>query len=254
MRILLINGNTTQAITDRCAAAARAAAAPSTTVVTATAARGPRVIGTRAENALASTAVIELLAEHAGSCDAALIAISFDTALDAAREAAPFPVIGMTEAALHAASLLGGPIGFIGPVRRVLNVYRDVVARTGLSSRIAGYRPLDMRPQDFADPVELVAPTVKLANELVEQSHAETVVVAGAALVGLIDRVQASVPVPVIDGIAAGVVLAEALVRLARPKAGAGSHAALPPREVSGFGDAVRRLFESGPAVTPPKR
>ena len=85
----------------------------------------------------------------AGSCDAALIAVSFDTALDAAREAAPFPVVGMTEAALHAAAMLGGPIGFIGPVRRASDVYREVMARTGLARRIAGYRPLDMRPQDY---------------------------------------------------------------------------------------------------------
>ncbi len=244
MRLLLINGNTTQAITDRCAAAARQAAAPGTEIVPVTASRGPDIIGTRAENALAAAAIVELLAEHAPSCDAALIAVSFDTALDAAREAAPFPVVGMTEAALHAAAMLGGPIGFIGPVRRVLNVYRDVAARTGLSGRIAGYRPLDMRPQDFADPANMVAPTARLANELVEQDHAESIVIAGAALAGLIDRVQADVPVPVVDGIAAGVVFAEALARLGRPKARAGSHATLPIRKVTGFGEAVRRLFE----------
>ena len=100
-----------------------------------------------------------------------------------------------------------------------------------------------MRPQDFADPVNLVGPTAKLANELVEQDHAESIVVAGAALAGLIDRVQADVPVPVVDGIAAGVVLAEALARLGRPKASAGSHAKLPEREVTGFGEAVSALF-----------
>ena len=247
MRLLLINGNTTQAITERCAAAARAAARPDTEIVPLTARRGPEIIGTRAENALASAAVIELLAEHAASADAALIAISFDTALDAAREAAPFPVVGMTEAALHAAALLGGPIGFIGPVRRVLNVYRGVVERTGLASRVAGYRPLDMRPQDFTDPANLVAPVVKLSHELIERDHAESIVVAGAALAGLIDKVQADVPVPVVDGIAAGVVLAEALVRLGRPRATAGSHARLPEREVTGFGDAVSLLFNSKP-------
>ena len=150
----------------------------------------------------------------------------------------------MTEAALHAAALLGGPIGFVAPVPRVLNVYRDCVARTGLSGRIAGYRPLALRPEDFADPVNLVKPVAALARDLVERDHAESVVVAGAALAGLIDRVQADVPVPVVDGIAAGVVLAEALVRLKRPKASAGSHAALPPREVSGFGEDVRKMFQ----------
>ena len=250
MRILLINGNTTAAITDRCAAAARLAAAPDTEIVPLTAKRGPRIIGTRAENALAAAAVIELLAENAGSADAAVIAISFDTALDGAREAAPFPVVGMTEAALHAAALLGGPIGFIGPVPRVFNVYRDVVARTGLTSRIAGYRPLDMRSEDFADPANMVGPAARLANELIEQEHAESIVIAGAALAGLVDRAQAQVPVPVVDGIAAGVVLAEALVRLGLPKARAGSHAMLPPRDVTGFGDAVAGLFGGKPPKT----
>jgi Asp/Glu/hydantoin racemase len=159
------------------------------------------------------------------------------------REAARFPVVGMTEAALHAAAMLGGPIGFIGPVRRVLNVYRDVVQRTGLGGRIAGYRPLDMRPQDFEDPANMVEPTIALAKDLVVQDHAESIVVAGAALAGLIDRVQAQFPVPVLDGISAGVVFAEALARLNRPKATAGSHAKLPKREVTGFGDNVSGLF-----------
>jgi hypothetical protein len=49
--------------------------------------------------------------------------------------------------------------------------------------------------------------------------------------------------VPVVDGIAAGVVLAEALVKLGRPKATAGSLAQLPKREVTGFGEAVSKLF-----------
>ena len=57
MRLLLINGNTSQSITDRCAAAARAAAGPGTEIVPVTAKRGPKIIGTRAENALAAAAV-----------------------------------------------------------------------------------------------------------------------------------------------------------------------------------------------------
>lgn len=244
MRILLINGNTTQAITDRCAAAARAAASPGTEIVAVTATHGPRIVGTRAENALAAASVIELLATHGEGCDAALIAVSFDTALDGAREAAPFPVVGMTEAALHAAAMLGGPIGFIGPLRRARGVYAEAIARTGLTGRLAGYRVLDMRPQDYADPAGLVTATAALASELIERDGAESIVVAGAALAGLIDRVQANVPVPVVDGIAAGVVLAEALARLNRPKPTAGSYGRLPKREVTGTSDAVRRLFD----------
>jgi allantoin racemase len=244
VKILLINGNTTQAITDRCAAVARQTAGADTDIIAVNAVRGPSVIGTRAENALAHGAIIELLAEHGARCDAAVIAVSFDTAVDGAREAAPFPVVGMTEASLHAAALLGGPIGFIGPGKRVRNVYRETIERTGLAGRIAGIRALDPRDQDYVDPANLVAPTIQFAQELVEHDGAESIVVAGAALAGLTERVQAGVSVPVIDGIAAGVVMAQALVRLGRPKPTAGSYARLPKRETTGYSDAVRRFFE----------
>src|SRR5262245_45293589 len=133
MRLLVINGNTNEAITERCAGAARSAASPGTEIVAVTATRGPRIIGTRAENALAAASEVGLLAQHGEGCDAALVAVSFDTALDALREAAPYPVVGMTEAALHVAALLGGPIGFIGPLRRARNVYGETIARSGLS-------------------------------------------------------------------------------------------------------------------------
>ena len=63
MRLLVANANTTQAITDACAAAARHAAAPGTEIIPATPRFGPAVISTRAENAIASHALLELLAE-----------------------------------------------------------------------------------------------------------------------------------------------------------------------------------------------
>lgn len=214
MRLLLINANTTQAITDRCAAAARRAASAGTEIVGVTGTRGPAIIGTRAQNEEAQASVLELLAQHGAACDAALIAVSFDTALDAARKAASIPVLGMTQAALHTAAMLGSRIGFVGPGLHTRELYEETIARAGLAGRIAGYRALEMRPQDFADPAEMVAPTVKLAKELAKRDGADSIVVAGAALAGLTDQVQAGVPVPVVDGITAGTVLAEALVRL----------------------------------------
>ena len=94
MRLLVANANTTQAITDACAAAARAAAAPGTEIIPATPRFGPAVISTRAENVIAGHALLDLLAEHAGRVDAVLLAVSHDTALDAARQMMPCPVVG----------------------------------------------------------------------------------------------------------------------------------------------------------------
>ena len=74
MKLLVINGNMTQAITDVCANAAREVASPGTEVVSATGTFGPQVIGSRSENALAQHGMLELAAKHAPGCDAVVIA------------------------------------------------------------------------------------------------------------------------------------------------------------------------------------
>ena len=66
-----------------------------------TAKSGPRIIGTRAENAIAARGMLELLGEHMAGADAAINAVSFDTAIDAMREAAPFPVAMRRSSALR---------------------------------------------------------------------------------------------------------------------------------------------------------
>ncbi|TBW38966.1 hydantoin racemase [Siculibacillus lacustris] len=243
MRLLLINGNTTAAMTERCRATAIAAARPGTEIVAVTASRGPRVIATRTENALATAAMVELLAEHGGDCDAVLVAVSFDTGLDALREAAPCPVVGMTEAAVHAACLLGGRFGFIGPGEHAFGIYRDVLERIGLMSKLAGQSVVEMRPEDYLDPAAIVDTVVATALDLVRHGRAESLVLAGAAFAGLAAEIQARVPVPLVDGIAAGVVLAQALVDLRPMRATVGSHALPPARELVGLPPVLGRLF-----------
>lgn len=243
MRILLINGNTTAAITERCAAAARAVAAPGTEIVPLTAKSGPRIIGTRTENAIAARGMLELLGEHMAGADAAINAVSFDTALDAMREAAPFPVVGMTEAALLVAAMQGTRIGFLSPGARSVGIYRETVARTGLADRVIAYPVLDMTPQDYLDPDPLIDRVVALLGAAIERESLETVILAGAALAGLVPRIQARLPVPLVDGIAAATVLAEGLVRLGLSKPAAGSFAAPPPRDLVGLPATFSRLF-----------
>ena len=72
MRLLVADANTTAAIPELCAVAARGAAAPCTEIVPATPRFGPAVIATRDENAGAGHALLSLLAEHAGKVDAAV--------------------------------------------------------------------------------------------------------------------------------------------------------------------------------------
>ena len=245
MKLLVVNANTTPFVTDRVAAEARQAASPGTEIKAVTGEFGAKIIGTRAENAIAAHAMLDLMARHAEGCDAALIAVSYDTALDASRQLLTIPVVGMTEAALLTACMLGGQIGIVTLGRPGLPMYQELAARIGLASRVAAWGVIEsqaaFRPGDTA---ELDRHIVAEANRLVAEAGAETVILAGAVMAGVPRRLQAQVPVPLIDGISCGVRQAELLARLNLPKPTTGSYARPQGRDVVNVSEALRRAFD----------
>jgi allantoin racemase len=232
MRLLVVNANTSDFVTAKVAAAARTAAAPGTEIVPVTGRFGARVIGTRTELAVAEHAAIELMAVHAPGCDAVLMAVSYDSAVRAGRELLGIPVVGITEAALLTACMLGGRIGLVVFGARVLPIYRELVQGYGLEARVAGWRAIDSTApygpgaQDAVD-----ALTVAAARDLIERDGAEVVVLTGAVMAGVPARLQPQVDVPLLDGVSCGVRQAELLAGLAPIKPRTGSYAPLPPRE-----------------------
>jgi allantoin racemase len=244
MRLLLLNANASPVVTAKVEAGARAAAAPGTEIVAVCADDGPRVIGTRAENALAARAAIELAARHAGDCDAVVIAVSYDTGLGGVRELLSIPVIGMTEAALLTACMLGGRIGIVTFGRRVVPMYRELVSSYGLDARIAGWRCIESNaPYQPGAHDQLDRMIVAEALSLVDVEGAETIVLTGAVMAGVPARLQPQVPVPMLDGVTAGVRQAELLVRARYPKPSSGSYALPGAREIVGLDPAVARAF-----------
>jgi allantoin racemase len=178
-RILVANANTTEAITLLCAEAARASAAPGTEILPATPRFGPAVISSRAENVIAGHALLELLAEHAGQVQAVVLAVSHDTALEAARQLMPCPVVGMTEAACLAACMLGARFGLL--TLGGVETYRELVGRHGLASRLSGLEGVAATPQEaVADPARVEAMVLAAVARLVE-GGADAVVRNGSA-------------------------------------------------------------------------
>ncbi|SDB68197.1 aspartate/glutamate racemase family protein [Belnapia rosea] len=244
MRILVANANTTEAITELCAASARAAASPGTEIIPATPRFGPAVIATRAENVIAGHALLTLLAGHAGAVDAVLLAVSHDTALEAARQLMPCPVVGMTEAACLTACLAGGRFGlatFGGT-----ETYRERIAQHGLSGRLAGLIGVDATPQDAVRDPAGVALKLQDAIASLAGQGADSVVMGGAALAGMAPRLQPEAPVPLLDGIACGVRLLEMMVALGLPKPCLGSFAAPRGRVVGGVEAPLAALLRGG--------
>jgi len=237
MRILVLNPNTTEAVTGLLTDAGRAAAAPGTELVPLTATRGVPYLATRAEAQLGGAIVLEMLAEHHAGADAAVIAAFGDPGLFGARELFDIPVIGMSEAAMLTACMLGRRFAIVTFATALATWYRDCVDMHGLRERCCAVRTLD---QSFASLAKVQSEKeellVTLANRAVEEDAAEAVILGGAPLAGLAHKVRDRVPVPLVDPIAAAVKQAETLVALKPRKAIAGAFrrpAAKPTRGLS---------------------
>ena len=224
MRILLLNPNTTAGITERLAAAAGKVLAPDTTLVPLTASRGVPYISTRAEAQIAGAIVLEMLAEYHDKVDAAVIAAFGDPGLTGARELFDFPIVGMGEAAMHTACMLGGRFAIVSFASALAPWYQESVDSLGLTSRCAGIRMLDGTFQSITDvQQEKEELLVQLALATVVETAADVIILGGAPLSGLAEKVRDRVPVPLVEQVQSAVMQAQLLVRLNVRKASVGT-------------------------------
>ena len=246
MRVLILNPNTTAKITDLLVAAATEVAAPTTEIVASTAPRGVPYISSRGEALIGGAIAMETLAEQHTQVDAAIIAAFGDPGLMAARELFDIPVIGMSEAAMLTACMLGHRFGIVTFAAALGSWYRDCVEMHGLWNRCAGIRSLD---ESFAS---ISAVQSEKANVLVELAHravtadgADVVILAGAPLAGLAGKVRDRIPVPLVDPMAASIKQAEALVALNPRKAIVGTFRRPSAKPTIGLADALAARIEA---------
>jgi allantoin racemase len=245
MRLLIANPNTTEAVTDRLMASARKAAAPGTTLVPCTAPRGVPYIATRADAVVGAAVALEMLAEHHRDVDAAVIAAFGDPGLGGARELFDIPVVGMAEAAMLTACMLGRSFAFVTFSGGLVPWYHECLDWNGLRGRCAGIFALETAFASLADvQSEKEEALVALANEAVERHMADVVILAGAPLSGLAETIRQRVAVPLVDGIQAAVKQAEALVALNPAKATAGTFRRPAAKTCTGIPETLRARFE----------
>ncbi|MEA5453376.1 aspartate/glutamate racemase family protein [Sinomonas sp. JGH33] len=252
MRLLVVNPNISGEVTDLIRAEATRSAGPSTELIVRTAPRGVEYIETRFESLLAATAVAEVIAEHrdelTGGCgvDGVVVAAFGDPGMPALKELVDVPVIGITEAALCAAALQGHRFSIIAISDRITAWYRECVEHFGFGGRLASIRSIKEALRGIGSVQDDFRPTlVELARLAVAEDGADVVILAGAPLAGLAREVASEIPVPVVDGIGAGVRLAEALVGLRSGVHRAGSFAPPPPKRRAGLSPALDAALDA---------
>jgi allantoin racemase len=147
-----------------------------------------------------------------------------DPGLLGARELFDIPVVGVSEAAMLTACMMGQRFVIVTFATALTGWYRDCVEMHGLMGRCAGIFALDQAFSSIADVQdENLDSLVALANEAVGEMRADVMIFAGAPLAGLANKVRHKLPVPIVDPIAAAVKQAEALIALGPRKASVGS-------------------------------
>lgn len=224
MRILVLNPNTTESVTELMTESGRAVAAVGTELVPMTARLGVPYISTRAEAQIGGAIVLDMIAEAHRDVDAVIIAAYGDPGLFGAREMFDLPVIGISEAAMLTACMLGQRFALVALSSAFNGWYRDCVEMHGLMGRCAGIYGLDQSFDSIADVQDdNLEALVALANHAIDADSAHAMIFAGAPLAGLARKVRDRIPVPIVDPIAAAVKQAETLVALGPRKAIRGS-------------------------------
>ena len=215
MKLAVINPNSTRSMTDKIAAAARLAA-PLATIDGRTCAGSPASIQGPADGAAALPHLLaEVQAAHAAGADACIIACFDDTGLAQARGLVPIPVVGIGEAAFHAAMMLGHHYSVVTTLSVSVPIIVDNIKAYGLGSHCLNVRASEVPVLDLEKPGSDARAKIsaEIALALV-QDHATAIVLGCAGMADLAAALSAEHGIPVIDGVAAACGFAQTLVHL----------------------------------------
>lgn len=250
MKILLINPNTTPAITDLVLTHARRLAPDEVTLAAATGAFGPRYVASRAAAAIAGHAALDCYARSGAGCDAVLLACFGDPGLEGLRELAEVPVVGMAEASCAEAAR-AGRFAIVTGGERWGPMLREFAAARGHAERLVEVRTVAPTGADIARDPDGSLQVLAQACRSAAAAGAETVILGGAGLAGLAARLRGVVPVPVVCSLEAGMaaVVDAARRRYAKPRSG--DFARTPPVATVALSEPLAALMEGQGAPRP---
>ncbi|HEY2254235.1 MAG TPA: aspartate/glutamate racemase family protein [Variovorax sp.] len=237
MRIKVINPNTTRSMTEKIGACARAAARPGTQVEAVNPAMGPASIESHYDEALAVPGLLQeiTIGEREGA-DGYVIACFGDPGLQAARELARGPVVGIAQAAMHVASLVGSRFSVVTTLARTMGQAWHLAELYGMKRFCANVRACEIPVLELEVPGSDARERIILeCRRALAEDGSDCIVLGCAGMADLCQSISQLLGVPVVDGVAAGTQLVESLVNL---RLGTSKHGELAhplPKPMSGL-------------------
>lgn len=236
MRILVVNVNTTETMTETIAEQARAVAAPGTEIVGLTPFVGADSVEGNYESYLAAVAVMDRVLAYDEPYDAVIQAGFGEHGREGLQELLDVPVVDITEAAAHLAHLLGYRYSVVTTLDRAVPLIEERLLLAGLGSHCASVRASGLSVLELEESEDrAVAAIVDQAKRAIEDDRAEVVVLGCGGMAGLDGKVREATSAPVVEGVSAAVKLAESLVSLGLSTSKVRTYAPPRPKTVVGW-------------------
>lgn len=215
MRILIVNVNTTAAITESIGSQARKVAAEGTEIVALTPQFGAESVEGNFESYLCAVGVMDAVLRYDQPFDAVIQAGYGEHGREGLQELLDVPVVDITEAAASTAMFLGHKYSVVTTLDRTVPLIENRLRLAGLYQSCASVRASGLAVLELeADPERAVNAIVEQAVAAVSQDKAEVICLGCGGMTDLAAKVRERTGAPVVDGVAAAVTIAESLVRL----------------------------------------
>ncbi len=236
MKILVVNVNTTDSMTQAIAEQARSVAAPGTEIVGLTPFVGAESVEGNYESYLAAVAVMDRVLAYDEPYDAVIQAGFGEHGREGLQELLDVPVIDITEAAAHVAYLLGHRFSVVTTLDRAVPLIEDRLLVAGLHTHCASVRASGIPVLELEEsPDRAVSAITEEAKRAIEEDRAEVIVLGCGGMAGLDQAIRDATSAPVVDGVAAAVKLAESLVSLGLSTSKVRTYAPPRPKRVEGW-------------------
>ncbi|HEV7852436.1 MAG TPA: aspartate/glutamate racemase family protein, partial [Mycobacterium sp.] len=145
---------------------------------------------------------------------------------DALQEMLTVPVFDIAECAAHVAHLIGRRFSVVTTLSRSIAPIEDRLLLAGLNAHCTSVRACGLGTAEVdADPAGAVAAIVDEAARAVSEDGADVICLGCAGMAGVAEAISRKVGLPAVDGVAAAIALAQAVVGLALSTSKAGVYA-----------------------------
>ncbi len=216
MKILVINPNTTVEMTKQIETAMNAVKRADTILEVVNPPYGPAGLASGYDEVIAGYELVKMVqtARHQGY-DAIVIACYSDPGIVAAKELCDFPVVGIAEAAMHMACMLGRKFTVLTTAKARIPSKEAYVRYNGLDSRLASVRSLGITVVETShEPGKTKDAILAVARKAIEEDGAEVIILGCAGMAGYAEELEQKLGVPVLDPNAVALKMAEAMVDL----------------------------------------